>query len=460
MGMPHREYARRPRLGRGRALSPAHEEIYLKALDRGPARDRGSGARPWRRGLPRRRRWRGADTGRAESRSGWRRLDTTPSRRARRPAHPGVAEPGPQRADGRPPWMPSPGAFIAEDTCCRGAALWRHSIRARAIRDRSPRESCLATDWGTRLLSNQSALYEIRCRITTDPSALFTGLERHGGVSPWPSVRRLQALMANAPSPKPARPVDHRAALGRLRHALRPLVPSPDLVTAMVAAPLIRGLLGSRSNRAARRPLRAATARRLAIRHVRRVPVAGALLRPRCRTHTGSLRHQPEPQRQCQRQRQTPTPASVSSDMRRQPRQPRRETRHRSATRARRQPSSSPPRCRSTPRSPASPSLAGRIFAPFTIEARRRYPTRPASPSTTRPHHSHRHRARRRHGGQCPDRRTLAGRGLGRLASFACVRRRTLHLLIEGRDNTRIADHPQPHAIAATEAVTPSAMHA
>lgn len=167
---------------------------------------------------------------------------------ARRREKPPEAEPGPSRArrqarldelkDGR---------FVDEDTALPAVPLWWRTLDAERAQSELDHlgGAALATDWGTRLLSNASRLYDPLSYHYGSVWPLFTGwvsmaAYRYGR----PSVG-LQALMANALLTEPGAlgyvtellSGDFNAPFGRSSH-------HQIWSEAMVVTPLLRGLLG------------------------------------------------------------------------------------------------------------------------------------------------------------------------------------------------------------------------
>jgi len=234
----------------GGALYPAHEEIYMQGL--------------WieaQRAVAMMAEARGEATVSAEARAGAERtraavestywLDNagqyafatrTPTEK------PATAEPGPERPRRQKALDAlAPARRIDEDTVLPAVPLWWRTLdpaRAQREIDRLG-GGALETDWGTRLLSRESALYDPLSYHYGSVWPLFTGwvsmaAYRHGR----PHVG-YQALMANAL-------LTEAGALGSITELISGEIDAPFgrsshqqiWSQAMVASPLVRGLLG------------------------------------------------------------------------------------------------------------------------------------------------------------------------------------------------------------------------
>jgi glycogen debranching enzyme len=234
----------------GGALHPAHEEIYLQGLwmeaQRGVAElatVRGDAALAARAREGRERTRAATESTYWLSKAGHYAFATrTPTATA------SIAEPGPYRARRQARLDALAAArLIDDDTVLPAVPLWWRTLdpaRAEPQIDRLG-SAALATDWGTRLLSRASALYDPLSYHYGSVWPLFTGWAamaayRHGR----PHVG-YQALMANAL-------LTEAGALGAVTELI-----SGDFHTpfgrsshhqiwsqAMVAAPLVQGLLG------------------------------------------------------------------------------------------------------------------------------------------------------------------------------------------------------------------------
>jgi glycogen debranching enzyme len=195
---------------------------------------------------------------------------------------PGVAEPGPNRARRQAALDAlAPARRIDEDTVLPAVPLWWRTLdpaRAQLEIDRLG-SGALQTDWGTRLLSRSSALYDPLSYHYGSVWPLFTGwvsmaAYRHGR----PHVG-FDALMANAL-------LTETGALGSITELISGEIDAPFgrsshhqiWSQAMVATPLVRGLLGIDVSHAGTTltiaPQLPADWRTV---HIRRVPAAGAL---------------------------------------------------------------------------------------------------------------------------------------------------------------------------------------
>jgi glycogen debranching enzyme len=163
-------------------------------------------------------------------------------------AEPQIADPGPNR-DARQTRMNelAQGSLIDEDTVMPAVPLWFHTLRD----DRAQSEidhlggGAIATDWGTRIISNKSALYDPLSYHNGSVWPLFTGWTALGAYRYGRPTVGFQALSANAS-------LTYTGALGYVTELL-----SGDFDTpfgrsshhqiwseAMVISPALRGLFG------------------------------------------------------------------------------------------------------------------------------------------------------------------------------------------------------------------------
>jgi len=234
----------------GGALYPAHEEIYLQGL--------------WieaQRGLADLARARGeaglatqADAGAARTQSVMESTYWLPQANhyafaTRTPtATPAVAEPGPRREQRQAALNTlAPARLIAEDTVLPAVPLWWRTLdpaHAQLEIDRLG-SGALETDWGTRLLSNQSALYDPLSYHYGSVWPLFTGWTSMAAYRQGRPHVGYDALMANAL-------LTDAGALGSITELISGELDTPFgrsshhqiWSQAMVASPLVRGLLG------------------------------------------------------------------------------------------------------------------------------------------------------------------------------------------------------------------------
>ena len=234
----------------GGALYPAHEEIYLEGLwvaasrgvaelaeameDRALASEARAAAERTRAALE--------QTYWSDDRGFYAFATAVP--RASSP----VAEPGPNRA-GRQTRLDSlsRARLVDEDTVLPAVPLWFGVLDgARAQREIDHLGSAaIATDWGSRILSDRSALYDPLSYHYGSVWPLFTGWSAVAAYRYGRPLVGFQSLMANAQ-------LTYAGALGEVTELL-----SGDFATpfgrsshhqiwseAMVVAPVVRGLLG------------------------------------------------------------------------------------------------------------------------------------------------------------------------------------------------------------------------
>ena len=234
---PRREHEVRPRLGgRRRPLSGPRGDL--------PARR--SGSRPvaawpsWprsreRRDWPRKRGTRASARGPPSRRpTGSRATASTaspPCSRARRRGRPTAVPSASGGRRGSTPWRRA--RLVDEDTVLPAVPLWWEQLdEARAQSEIDHLGSgALATDWGARLLSDRSALYDPLSYHHGSVWPLFTGWASMAAYRYGRPHVGYQALMANALLRSRERPrLRDRAPVRRLPVGLRPLVAPPDLV--------------------------------------------------------------------------------------------------------------------------------------------------------------------------------------------------------------------------------------
>ena len=217
---------------KGGALYPAaRRDLHAGAVDRGVARPgrarRRDERRRSRRGARARPSARGRDRGDVLAAT----AASTRSRRlppdAARPSRARTARaPGPLDALAR-------ARSSTRTPCCRrcrcGSAPSMPSARSRRSIISAPARS--PTDWGARILSNRSALYDPLSYHYGSVWPLFTGWAAMGGVPLRPAARRVPGADGERAAHVAGRArLRHRAALRRLRTRVRPLVASPGLV--------------------------------------------------------------------------------------------------------------------------------------------------------------------------------------------------------------------------------------
>ena len=234
----------------GGALSPAHEEIYLQGLWVAASRGIAELAEAMKDAALASAARAGADATQAAMEATYWRADrgfyafaTALPRRS-----PPIAEPGPNRVTRQARLDALRNApLVDEDTVLAAVPLWFGAARD----DRAQSEidhlgsAAMATDWGARLLSNGSALYDPLSYHYGSVWPLFTGWAATGAYRYGRPHVGYQALMANAL-------LTYVGALGDVTELL-----SGDFATpfgrsshhqiwseAMVIAPVVRGLLG------------------------------------------------------------------------------------------------------------------------------------------------------------------------------------------------------------------------
>ncbi|MDQ1610134.1 MAG: hypothetical protein QOG00_65 [Pyrinomonadaceae bacterium] len=260
-------------------LQPAHEEIYMQGLWVAASRDLAELAAALKDGeVAARARANAERTRAATEQTYW-----LPARgfyavaTKRRAAEPPEADPGPNRA-ARQARMNAlrDASLYDEDTVLPAVPLWFKTLsdeRAQTQIDRLG-AGALATDWGARLLSNESQLYDPLSYHNGSVWPLFTGWASMGAyVYGRPHVG-LQALMANALLTRQGAEGyvtellsgDFNAPFGRSSH-------HQVWSEAMVVTPAVRGLLGLETSNAGRAlrfaPQLPADWNRLDVRNVR-----------------------------------------------------------------------------------------------------------------------------------------------------------------------------------------------
>ncbi len=236
----------------GGALYPAHEEIYLEGLWIEAQRDIATLATVHGDAALAKQAEAGAERTRAAVESTYwlpRAAQGHYAFATRTPtSQPREAEPGPRREQRQAALNAlAPARLIEEDTVLPAVPLWWRTLDASRSQLEIDRlgSGALETDWGTRLLSRESALYDPLSYHYGSVWPLFTGWTsmaayRHGR----PHVG-YQALMANAL-------LTESGALGSVTELISGELNTPFgrsshhqiWSQAMVATPLIQGLLG------------------------------------------------------------------------------------------------------------------------------------------------------------------------------------------------------------------------
>jgi glycogen debranching enzyme len=238
----------------GGALYPPHEEIYLQGAWMAACRDMAElAAVLGDAALAREAQALGERTRQATEKTYWiAGRDSSGGfygfATKRPPEKPPKAEPGPNRARRQKRLEElAPLAFIDEDTVFPAVPLWFRTLDAERAQSEIDRLAAapLATDWGTRSLSDQSRLYDPISYHNGSVWPLFTGWSALAAYRHGRPAAGYQALMANAL-------LTTSGALGYVTELL-----SGDYMTpfgrsshhqvwseAMVVTPLLRGLLG------------------------------------------------------------------------------------------------------------------------------------------------------------------------------------------------------------------------
>jgi glycogen debranching enzyme len=242
----------------GGALYPAHEEIYMQGLWVAASRDLAEMAAALKsQEVAARARANAERTRAATEQTYWQ-----PARgfyafaTKRRAAQPPEADPGPNRA-ARQARMNElrDASLFPEDTVLPAVPLWFKTLsdeRAQTQIDRLG-AGAIATDWGARLLSNESRLYDPLSYHHGSVWPLFTGWTSMGAYAYGRPHVGFQALMANALLTRQGAEGyvtellsgDFNAPFGRSSH-------HQVWSEAMVVTPAVRGLLGLETSNAGR----------------------------------------------------------------------------------------------------------------------------------------------------------------------------------------------------------------
>ncbi|HLL15517.1 MAG TPA: GH116 family glycosyl hydrolase [Pyrinomonadaceae bacterium] len=242
----------------GGALYPAHEEIYMQGLWVAASRDLAEMAGALKDGETAARARANAERTRAATEQTY----WLPARgfyafATKRPsAEPPEADPGPRRAARQARMSALKDATLYdEDTVLPAVPLWFKILsdeRAQTEIDHLG-ASAIATDWGARLLSNESQLYDPLSYHNGSVWPLFTGWASMGAYLYGRSHVGYQALMANALLTRQGAEGyvtellsgDFNAPFGRSSH-------HQVWSEAMVVTPAVRGLLGLETSNAGR----------------------------------------------------------------------------------------------------------------------------------------------------------------------------------------------------------------
>ena len=236
----------------GGALYPPHEEVYLQGLWIEALREhRGACRRHERSGtradaLAQRG---SARATRSKRRTGWRIAASTPLRPPLPRKEPPVAEPGPDRAR-RQARLDALRDCPARSTRTPSSRPFRSGSRRSTLRERNSQidhlgAGALATDWGSRILSERSELYDPLSYHYGSVWPLFTGWASMGAYRYGRPHVGFQALMANALLTYDGAlgyvtellSGEFNAAFGRSSH-------HQVWSEAMVVTPVLRGLFG------------------------------------------------------------------------------------------------------------------------------------------------------------------------------------------------------------------------
>ncbi|HEY1404910.1 MAG TPA: hypothetical protein VGB05_12330, partial [Pyrinomonadaceae bacterium] len=242
----------------GGALYPAHEEIYMQGLWVAASRDLAEMAATLKDGeVAARARANAERTRAATEQTYW-----LPARgfyafaTKRRAAEPPQADPGPNRAARQARMNALKDATIYdENTVLPAVPLWFKTLsdeRAQIEIDHLG-AGAMATDWGARLLSNESQLYDPLSYHHGSVWPLFTGWASMGAYAYGRPHVGYQALMANALLTRQGAEGyvtellsgDFNAPFGRSSH-------HQVWSEAMVVTPAVRGLLGLETGNAGR----------------------------------------------------------------------------------------------------------------------------------------------------------------------------------------------------------------
>jgi glycogen debranching enzyme len=242
----------------GGALYPAHEEIYMQGLWVAASRDLAGMAAALKAGeVAARARANAERTRVATEQTYWLPARGFYAFATKRPAaEPPEADPGPNRAARQARMNALKDATIYdEDTVLPAVPLWFKTLsdeRAQAEIDHLG-AGALATDWGARLLSNESRLYDPLSYHHGSVWPLFTGWASMGAYRYGRPHVGFQALMANALLTRQGAEGyvtellsgDFNAPFGRSSH-------HQVWSEAMIVTPAVRGLLGLETTDAGR----------------------------------------------------------------------------------------------------------------------------------------------------------------------------------------------------------------
>ncbi|HYP02498.1 MAG TPA: GH116 family glycosyl hydrolase [Pyrinomonadaceae bacterium] len=242
----------------GGGLYPAHEEIYMQGLWVAASRDLAEMAAALKEAEPSARARANAERTRAATeKTYWLPQRNFYAFATRRPAtEPPEADPGPNRAVRQARLNALKNAPIYdENTVLPAVPLWFKTLtdeRAELQLDELG-SAALATDWGTRILSNESQLYDPLSYHAGSVWPLFTGWASMGAYRYGRAHVGFQALMANAlltrqgaeGSVTELLSGDFNAPFGRSSH-------HQIWSEAMVVTPAVRGLLGLETTNAGR----------------------------------------------------------------------------------------------------------------------------------------------------------------------------------------------------------------
>jgi glycogen debranching enzyme len=263
----------------GGALYPAHEEIYMQGLWVAASRDLAEMADALKDGeLAARARANAERTRAATEQTYWLASRGFYAFATKRPSNePPEADPGPNRAARQARMDALKGASIYdEDTVLPAVPLWFKTLRDERAQTEIDHlgAGALATDWGARLLSEESQLYDPLSYHNGSVWPLFTGWASMGAYAYGRPHVGYQALMANALLTRQGAEGyvtellsgDFNAPFGRSSH-------HQVWSEAMVVTPVVRGLLGLETSNAGRAlrfaPQLPADWNQLAVRNVR-----------------------------------------------------------------------------------------------------------------------------------------------------------------------------------------------
>jgi glycogen debranching enzyme len=263
----------------GGALYPAHEEIYMQGLWVAASRDLAELAAALKsQEVAARARANAERTRAAAEQTYWLPAHGFYAFATKRPgAEPPEADPGPNRAARQARMNALKGASIYdEDTVLPAVPLWFKTLRDERAQTQIDRlgAGALATDWGARLISNESQLYDPLSYHNGSVWPLFTGWASMGAYAYGRPHVGFQALMANALLTRQGAEGyvtellsgDFNAPFGRSSH-------HQVWSEAMVVTPAVRGLLGLETSNAGRAlrfaPQLPANWNQLAVRNIR-----------------------------------------------------------------------------------------------------------------------------------------------------------------------------------------------